>query len=210
MFLSQLRFHLKEKYRARYSELHRKFVSEREEILRMIRDECQDIISEAQLLLIRKRAGGAADSGGDVWTAKRDDNFDDHEEPYAPPGSGTGSGGFKVSAQDYLRRNNSSGVATPINGPLNRSIDSSSSRLSHRSSMYAEMLSPDETQELVRSVLEKVSVNSWHEFQSAYQSVDVSSSGASFDLGRDGRDMHATPASAPAARTYMHDRAGKS
>ena len=194
---------MKEKYRARYSELQRKFIAEREEILRLIRDECQDIISEAQLLLIRKKSGGVSDStmaqeeedcdeeeeeisnrgiSTNVWRAKRDYKFDDHVTPFSATNSS--SGGFKINAHEYLRSNRKA-------SSLTRSVDSTASRLSHHSNMYAEMLSPEETQELVRSVLEKVSVNSWHEFQSAYNSgesaprLDVRSShatGTSFDF----------------------------
>lgn len=159
----QARFHLKEKYRARYAEMHRKFVSEREEMLRLIRDECQDIISEAQLLLIKKRSGMLESFDDSFLRAKPESVFDEHLTTVS-------SSGIKMPANEFVMTGASF---------LRQSVESNTSKHSH-GTIHAEMLSPKETQDLVRSVLEKVSVNAWKEFQSAYNSGGPSTSSVDF------------------------------
>lgn len=156
--------------------MQRKLLHEREEILHLIHDECQDIISEAQMLLIRKRAGLSESLDGSVLVGdeKPAGDFDEHHI-YAT------SSGLKIPVHEFLRRN---AVA------IGRSVDSTLSKQSQHSTIYPEMLSPEETQELVRSVLERVSINTWNEFQSAYNSgsnsIDVNASAASIEFFADG------------------------
>ena len=133
-------------------------------MLRIIRDECQDIISEAQLLLIKKKSGISDSFDESVLRARLDKNFDDNAFM-------SSSSGMKMPATEFLRNRKLA---------FSQSAETVTSRQSHQSVIHPEMLSPEETQDLVRSVLERVSVNAWNEFQSAYNSgphdVDISDS----------------------------------
>lgn len=122
--------------------------------MRIIRDECQDIISEAQLLLIKKRSGVSDSFDESVLRARLDKNFDDNAFM-------SSSSGMKMPASEFLRNRNLA---------FSQSVETVTSRQSSQSVIHPEMLSPEETQDLVRSVLERVSVNAWQEFQSAYNS----------------------------------------
>ena len=125
------------------------FISEREELLRVIRSECEDIITQAQVMLKERK------------------NFGDG----IPFPKADGLVGTRANnGHSSLRSSHLSAFHRDIS--VGASADTSSSRQS--AVIHPEMLSPEETQKLVRSVLERVSVSTFNDFRKAYGGSRVS------------------------------------
>lgn len=119
------------------------FISEREELLRVIRSECEDIIIQAQIMLKERKSFSEG-----IPFPKVD-----------------GLVGRTNNIHSSLRSSRPSAFHRDLS--VGASADSSSSR--HSAVIHPEMLSPQETQELVKSVLERVSVSTFNDFRKAYE-----------------------------------------
>lgn len=133
-----MRRSLRDKYKARYEELKTKFLSEREELLLMVRRECDDIVAQAHQLVIRSKKENASP--------------ETHRSYEGTPNKAEG----EAVVSSSLRTSRS--INASREGPMRRSL-----------TVHPEMLSPEETQNLVRSVLERVAASTWDEFRSSYQ-----------------------------------------
>jgi hypothetical protein len=141
------------------------FVTEREELLRMIRAECEDIIAQAHVL-INEQQRQSISQQADVHVA----NEDRREH------------GRSASDIRFSLRTSKSAFSTEAK--VGASADSASSRISV---VHPEMLSPEETQALVKAVLDRVASTTWTDFQQAYSGVTLSRSAQEDSLLRSER-----------------------
>ena len=131
--------------------MKRMFVTEREELLRMIRAECDDIITQAHALINEQQRQSVSQHHSDAAAV-------------------TNGRSTSESMHFSLRTSRS---AFPPETKVNGSADSASSKVSI---VHPEMLSPGETQALVKAVLDRVATTTWTDFQQAYTGANLSRS----------------------------------